>query len=291
MQEDENDDGDENDRIAQGVEDFVDGLANKGGGVVDDSILEALGKAPFELLHLGIHTAGGFKAVRTGKLEDGESHGRLAVECAGLVVLLRAELDAGDIAEPDDASSAGLRAAQSARVLAGIGLGGVASGSRGSWVCRDGLEDDVGKLLRIGEPPQRIDCELELLAVGNGLLADLAGGNLEVLLRDGLHDIHGCQAKGREFVGIHPGPHTVVALAEIGHAGDARETTELILELDRRVVTQEDVVVALVWRDQVHDHHRGRRHLADIDSLALDERGDDGQGQRDPVLDEDLGHV
>ena len=70
---------------------------------------------------------------------------------ARLVVVLRAQLDAGHVAEPDDAG----------RRLA---VGGPA-----------GLDHDVAELLRIGEPAQGIDRQLERLAPGGGELADLAG--------------------------------------------------------------------------------------------------------------------
>ena len=96
---------------------------------------------------------------------------------------------------PDDAG--GLRPRQSVALVAGArrALADRVGGScrRSRWLWRRGpcalrlagLDDDVGELLRIGEPAQRVDRQLELLALGHGLLADLAGGDLHVLLADG----------------------------------------------------------------------------------------------------------
>ena len=78
-----------------------------------------------------------------------------------------------------------------------------------------GLDDDVGELLRVDQPAQGIDGQLELLALGDGLLADLAGGDLQVLLGDGRHDVGGREPQGGQLVGIDPGPQAVVALAEV----------------------------------------------------------------------------
>ena len=154
-----------------------------------------------------------------------------------------------------------------------------------------GLEDDVAELVRVDQTAQRVDGQLELLTRRRRLLADLAGRDLEVLLADRVDHVHRGQVERRQLVRVEPGPHAVVALAQVGHAGDARQPAQLVLDLDRRVVAQEDVVVPAVGRDQVDDHHRARRHLLDVDPLALDQVGDHRQCQRNAVLHEHLGHV
>ena len=60
-----------------------------------------------------------------------------------------------------------------------------------------GLDDDVGELLGIDQPAQGVDGQLELLALGNRLLADLAGGDLQVLLGDGGHDVQRAEVRAR----------------------------------------------------------------------------------------------
>ena len=63
------------------------------------------------------------------------------------------------------------------------------------------------------------------------------------------------------------------------------------LDIDRGVVAEEEAVVAVVGRDQVHDHQRVGRHLLDVDSLVLHQVRNHRQGQRDAVLHQHLGHV
>ena len=70
--------------------------------------------------------------------------------------------------------------------------------------------------------------QLELLALRHGLLADLAGGHLQVLLADGGDDVGGVEAERGQLVGVEPGAEAVVALAEIGDAGHAGQPAQLV---------------------------------------------------------------
>ena len=109
-----------------------------------------------------------------------------------------------------------------------------------------GLEDDIGELFRVSQPAQRIDRQLVLLPLGNRLLADLARGDLKVLLADGRDHVHGAQVQGGQLLGIKPGPQTVIALADVVDAGDAGKPSQLVLEVDCRIVAEKDVVVPAV---------------------------------------------
>ena len=168
-------------------------------------------------------------------------------------------------------------------VLAGVDLHGDARLAR--------LDDDVGELLGIDQPAQRVDRQLELLALGHRLLADLAGGDLDVLLGDGREHVDGAQSERGHLVRVEPGAEAVVALAEIGDVGHAGQPPQFVADVDRRVVAQEEAVVLVVRRDQVHDHQGVRRDLLDRDALVLNQRRNDRQRQRDAVLHEHLGHV
>ncbi len=104
----------------------------------------------------------------------------------------------GHVAQADDPRRHGLRDPGALRtVLSVSGWPGLADRLRGRqrglhpWLGRAGLEDDVAELLGLGEPAQRVDRQLELLAAGDGLLADLAGGDLQVLLVDGVDHVLG----------------------------------------------------------------------------------------------------
>ncbi len=158
-------------------------------------------------------------------------------------------------------------------------------------VAARGLDNNVGELLGSGEPAQGVDGQLKLLGPGGRRLADLAGRHLQVLLTDGGDHVRDAQVEGRQFVRVEPGAQAVVALAQQRDGGDAGEAAQLVLDVDGRVVAEERAVVAVVGRDQVHDHQRARRHLLDVDALGLDQRRDDRQGQADAVLHQYLGHV
>ena len=105
------------------------------------------------------------------------------------------------------------------------------------------------------------------------------------------HDVVGGESDGGELFGIEPGPHAVVAFAEIGHVGHTGQAAELVFDLNRGVIAEKDAVVAMVGRDEVDDHHRAGRHLFDVHPFALDQVGHDRQAERDAVLHQHLGHV
>ena len=88
-------------------------------------------------------------------------------------------------------------------------------------------------------------------------MADLPGGHLHVLLGDGGDHIEGVEVKRRQSVRIEPGPHAVVALAEIVDAGDPIDAGQFVLEIDRRVIAQINGIVLVAVADQVDDHQRG----------------------------------
>ena len=99
------DEGDQDHRVAQGLEHLVDRLGDERRRVVDDRVVEPVGEALLELLHLVADQLGGVQRVGAGQLIDRERHRGLAVERAGLVVVLGAQLDRGHVAQPDDAAA------------------------------------------------------------------------------------------------------------------------------------------------------------------------------------------
>ena len=113
-----------------------------------------------------------------------------------------AQLDAGHVAQADDAG--GLRhGGRRRRCWPYLAAGRTAGHCDAAWsadVLRQGvalgrLDDDVAELLRVGEPAQGVDGQLELLALGHRLLADLPGGHLQVLLADGGDHVHGAEVR------------------------------------------------------------------------------------------------
>ncbi len=194
-----------------------------------------------------------------------------------------------DVAEADDAG--GLWPADRA-ALTGLSavaaLAGRARDRRSHQASRRGLhhrialgrlDDDIAELLRSGQPAQRVDGQLELLALRCGWLPDHPGGHLEILLADRGDDVRDVDPERRHLVRIEPGAQTVIALPEVTDARDTGQSVQLVLKINGRVVAEKEAVVALIGRNQVHDHQRARRHLLHINALGLNQRRDDRQGE------------
>ena len=109
-----------------------------------------------------------------------------------------------------------------------------------------GLEDDVGELLGVGRAgPACVIVNWNTWPVGDRRLADLAGGDLHVLLRDGARRRRvAVRLRDGHLLRVEPEPHAVVALAEVGDVADAGQPRQLVVELDRGVVAQVEVVAA-----------------------------------------------
>ena len=87
--------------------------------------------------------------------------------------------------------------------------------------------------------PERGDGVLERPASsGDGRLADLAGGDLHVLLADRVDDVLRRQAAGLELLRVEPDPHAVVAGAEDVDVADAVDAAQLVADAQRGVVAR-----------------------------------------------------
>ena len=150
LQEQDHDQDDEHDRLADGLDHGVDRLLDELRRVVDDVVFDAGREALRQFRHQIDDACRGRERVRAGPLEDGERHRRVAVEIGVRGIVERGELDLGHVLEPHDR----------ARRL---------------------LHHDVGELVGIGEPPERLHRDLEGARMRDRRLVEHAGGDLEVL--------------------------------------------------------------------------------------------------------------
>ena len=125
------------------------------------------------------------------------------------------------------------------------------------------LHHDVGELVRIGEPPLRLHRDLECARLLDRRRVEDAGGDLDVLRLQRQRHVVRRHAQRLQPAGIEPDPHRIVAAAEHRDRADAVDAGERILDLERRVVRDEQGVARIVGRDQVHDHHQVGRGLGD----------------------------
>ena len=91
----------------------------------------------------------------------------------------------------------------------------------------------------IGETADDADGHLEVLVGIGGLLAELAGGDFDVLLGESVGDVEGGEAAGGESRGIEPDAHGVLALAEDDDGTDAGDALERVVDVDVEVVGDE----------------------------------------------------
>ena len=111
LEEDQYDDRHEADRFEQRVDHVPDRVADVRRGVVGDLVVHAVREALLQLLHLLPHPVADVQGVGARELVQAEANGRAAVERADRVVVLRAELDPGDISQSDEAGRGGGSAA------------------------------------------------------------------------------------------------------------------------------------------------------------------------------------
>ena len=108
LQKDENHQGDQDDRLDEGMDDAFDGGIDRRRGVIDDLVVHVRRKQPLRLAQGFVDRFGGLELVCARQQIDGHRAGWLAVEPAEGVVVLRAELGAPDVLDPDLRAGGGL---------------------------------------------------------------------------------------------------------------------------------------------------------------------------------------
>ena len=93
---------------------------------------------------------------------------------------------------------------------------------------------------------------MHLLALRHRRQPEAANRCDDVLLPHDVGDVRCGHAEPRHALGVEPDAHAVVALAEDAHLSDARDAPERVVQIEQRVVAQENGVVALVGRRE-HD--------------------------------------
>ena len=208
----------------------VDGFLDELGRIVNNRALDAGRKARRQLIHGRDDIFRRRQRVRTRPLEDGQSHGGIAVEIGIRRIVLGGKLDARHVLEPD----------HSPRRL---------------------LYHDTGEFLGIGEAPQRLHRELEGALLRHRRLVQHAARDLDVLRLQREHDVARGQADGLQPVGIEPHAHRIVAAAKHRDRPDAVDARQRVGNRERGVVRNEQAVARFVRRIEVHDHHQVGRAL------------------------------
>src|SRR6185437_2164984 len=135
------------------------------------------------------------------------------------------------------------------------------------------------------------DGQLEGLVAAAGLLGNVAGGHLPVLLAYGVGHFTGAHVQRRQLLGVDPQAHAVVLLPEQGHVAHAANAPQLVGNANGGEVTEVELVVAAVGGNDGDDLEDVRVALACGDASLLDHVGQQRHGQGNAVLHQHLGKV
>ncbi len=192
--------------------------------------------------------------VRPRGLVDADRGRRRAVEAAVTVLRLCAHFHPRGILDPDHRA---------------IGIG---------------AQNDGGEFLRLGEPPLRLDIDLDLLLGRDRRRADAAQRRLNVLALDGSDDVVRRQIELGQPIRVEPDAQGIVERPEQRCLPDAFDARQWIDDVDRRVIAQVNGIVGAVRRIEVDHLQQRGGFLADGEAVARDLRRQLRDGEAGAVL-------
>ena len=224
LQKDNDDQHHQQNGLEQRVHHGVDGTAHEDRGVIDDLVVDALRKIVFQLLHFRAHELRDRDRIAAGPLKNRNGRRRLVVEKRAQRIGVGAELDACDVFQARDLT------------------GGA------------GLDDDAAKIILGSQAAFGVDRHLEFCRARQRRGSQLTRGDLYVLLADSPDNIIRGEAATGDLLRIEPDAHGELAGAEHLHVPHTVQASEFVLDTQQCIVRQVQRVVAIVRRDQVHDH-------------------------------------
>ena len=252
LQEQDDDQHHQDSGLPDRLDDGIDRLLDELGRIVDDGVFDARRKTHRHRVHGVDDALGRSQRVRFRQLVDRERHRGVAVEIGIRGVVLGGEFDPRHVPEPHQRA-------------------------------RGPLHHDLGEFIGFGEPAERLHRDLEGARGIHRLLVEHPGRDLDVLALQRRHHVERGHVEGLQPVGVEPDAHREIAAAEHRDRADAFDAGHRILDLERRVVGNEQRVARFVRRVDVHDHHQVGRRLGDGDTDIADVRrqGAAGRWRRD----------
>ena len=182
-----------------------------------------------------LHAIGDHQGVAAAQLTDGHRHRGVALQVhGGDFVAVTAELHFAHIAKANQATVFG------------------------------GFDHEVAELVFAGQASLQLDGESELLIIGGGSTAHLAGGHQAVLTAQGIHHIAGGELHGRQLAGIKPDADRQFTVAVVGNAANTGDPLDAVGEVLIEIAANRlDAVVDLagVFVGEVVNKQRGGRCL------------------------------
>ncbi len=211
----EDDQDHDDDGFSQRDHHFANRVADNGGRVEGDSVFKTGRKALGKLLQCSLRLGIDVEGIGGGKLLHADALGDVAAVFQVRTVVFRADDGVSDILQFDQA------------------VGTV-------------LDDDVVELRGIAQPADDAYWNLEGLRRVGRRLAELAGGNFDVLLQQRIDHVVGGKTARRQTHRVEPDAHGVFAFAEDHNVADAGDALEGVLHVDVEVVGDEFVGVAAI---------------------------------------------
>ncbi len=241
------------DRLNERLDHFIDGHAHEGRGVIGIHHLHAAGEKVAHLGQLVPDVVRRLEGVGAGRLPNGHRRGRLAVVKGFNVVGVGAQLDPPHIPNPDHRT------------------------------VRAGAQGNGGKLIRGLEQALHDDGGVQALARKRRRAAKLSGGHLDVVGPQPCNHVLHRHLVLRQLVRVDPNAHGILAAEDL-HFSHPRHPRQHLLQVGLRVVAQIVAVHAAVLGDQADDHEVVARALAHLDAGALDYVRQVRHGQLELVL-------
>ena len=248
LEEDEHDDDHEGEGLKERLDDLPDAGAHRLRSVERRHVVDVVGEVRLGLLHQlrrGLH---GIDGVRSRQLVDGDDGPGASVQAALDVVGLRPELHPRHVSHPHHR----------------------AVGPR--------PDHDVLEILDAHQAALRAHGVGELLAGGHGVGPDLAGRIHGVLGLQRAHDLVYRDVELSQGVGTDPEPDGVLRRREDLHLTDAGHARHWVVDVDVRVVGEEQRVVGALRRVEGEQPQRARHGLPDGHALVDHVGGQLGRG-------------
>ena len=215
--------------------------------VVGDVVLDGGREIVRQARHLRFDGIGGGEGVGARCEQHRQARGGLAVLTGSELVAHAAELDAGDVAQPDGRA---------------VGIG---------------AQHNRAELLRSDELAFDQNQRRDLLVTVARLDADAARGDLGVLGVDGPRHVVGGQVEADQAIGIDPDAQRALGGIKRG-AADAGHAPDFAQHVAHQEIAEPDLVETAVGRTQRNDLEHRAGGLLDQDALLHD-------GARQPRLD------
>ena len=237
LKEEIDDENHQRDGNHQGKDDFPYSLDDGTGGVERHRIVHISRKASLQFRHQFLHARCGIHGIGSRQLIDGDYSARLSVQAPRYRIVLRSELDTGDVFHAHHAAI---------RRLANHNLP--------EFFWRD-------------QSSLRANCVGELLSGGDRFSAHFSGWVHCILRLDCVDDLRDGDCQFGELIWLDPEPHGVLACSEYLDLTNAGGAGDGIDQVDIRVIGKELRVVAAVRRVHRDQHERGGNRLSYRNSI------------------------